>query len=168
MDRQLNDPTIGSGRSLWCLAPALLAAVLLVAGAAAAAPPAKLVSLEARDVPLREVLQRLANQTGITFLVDDSWAAFPVSATFKDLPVDRGVRMVLGRLNHALIQLSDTRIKVVILESSPPKPGEAPGGPARDRRPPARPPEPSPPPAPQESAPAQEAPPQPEEPAASN
>jgi hypothetical protein len=147
------------------MAPLILLLVLL--WAIPAAPADRLVTLEARDTPLIEVLKQLSTQTGYAFILDITWSGLIVSTVLKDSPLHAGLRQILGRLNHALIYLPDNRIRLIIMEPSPSGPGAGPGNAVqargRDRRPPpvaapapALPPEPEPIAAAEESAQAQE------------
>lgn len=76
-------------------------------------------SLDARGVPLGEVLKKVSNDTGYQIIVDSEWANWPVSGSFKNLPVDLGLRRILSHLNHSIVfNEADHRIAIVI-KSSP-------------------------------------------------
>jgi hypothetical protein len=94
------------------MAPLILLLVLL--WAIPAAPADRLVTLEARDTPLIEVLKQLSTQTGYAFILDSTWSDLIVSTVLKDSPLHAGLRQILGRLNHALVYLPDNRIRLII------------------------------------------------------
>lgn len=76
-------------------------------------------SLDARGVPLGEVLKKISDDTGYQITVDSEWTGWPVSGSFKNLPVNLGLRRVLSNLNHSIVfNEADRRIAIVI-KSSP-------------------------------------------------
>ncbi|MFQ5773597.1 MAG: HEAT repeat domain-containing protein [Kiloniellaceae bacterium] len=54
-----------------------------------------LVSLDARNVPLEDVLRAIAEQAGFRLVLKGDLST-PVTWSFKDVPVDRGVARLLG------------------------------------------------------------------------
>lgn len=76
-------------------------------------------SLDARGVPLGEVLKKITADTGYRITVDSEWAGWPVSGSFKNLPVNLGLRRILSNLNHSIVfDEAEHRIAIVI-KSSP-------------------------------------------------
>jgi hypothetical protein len=136
--------------------------VMAAAGRAGAEVPERPISLEIQQRPLKEVLQRIAGQTGYTFIFDSTWSNLPVSVRLEKANLQTGLRRVLAGVNHALIYLPDRTIKIIITEKTQaPGGGSADGSPARVRRPAAPPPpppapEPEPPAAPEQTGPAEE------------
>jgi hypothetical protein len=87
-------------------------------------------SLDVRGAPLGEVLKKISDDTGYQITVDSEWAGWPVSGSFKNLPVNLGLRRILSNLNHSIVfNDADHRIAIVI-KASPddetPKAGAAP------------------------------------------
>jgi hypothetical protein len=76
----------------------------------------RLLTLDIRERPLKEVIKRLSGDTGYTFIFDTAWGAHPVSAALKNIPLQTGLRQILGNLSHALVFLPEKKIKIVILE----------------------------------------------------
>ena len=75
----------------------------------------QLLSLDARGDPLGEVLKKISNHTGYRITVDSEWTDLPVSGSFKNLPIDQGLRRILSKLNHSLIfNEADHRISIDI------------------------------------------------------
>jgi type II secretory pathway component GspD/PulD (secretin) len=140
----------------------LMLSAMVPAGWAGAEVPERLISLEMQQRPLKEVLQRIAGQTGYTFIFDSAWSNLPVSVRLEKAPLQTGLRRILSSVNHALVYLPDRTIKITITESTPPQGGgPAAAGPARARRPTAPPPpppaqEPEPPAAPEQTSQAEE------------
>jgi hypothetical protein len=76
-------------------------------------------SLDARGVPLGEVLKKISEDTGYQITVDPEWTGWPVSGSFKNLPVNLGLRRIFSNLNHSIVfNEADRRIAIVI-KSSP-------------------------------------------------
>jgi hypothetical protein len=96
----------------------LVLTVLLTCGGAMAGTGERLLTLDIRERPLKEVLQRLSGHTGYTFIFDTAWGGHPVSATFKNVPLHTGLRQILGNWSHALVFLPAKKIKIIILERS--------------------------------------------------
>jgi hypothetical protein len=78
----------------------------------------RLLTLDIRERPLKEVLERLSGDTGYTFIFDTAWGGHPVSAALNNVPLQTGLRQMLGNLSHALVFLPEKKIKIVILERS--------------------------------------------------
>lgn len=76
-------------------------------------------SLDVRGMPLGEVLKKISGDTGYRITVDSEWTGWPVSGSFKNLPVNQGLRRILSSLNHSIVfNEADRRITIVI-KSSP-------------------------------------------------
>ena len=126
--------------------PVMLAILSLTLGVARAETAEKLLSLEFRETPLSEVLQRLTRETGYDFIYNSAWRGYRVSADLKQVTLYTALRQILSHLNHAVIQLPENKIKLVIMNSSIGQAGSSPGAPqsrGRDRRLPIAPPVPS-------------------------
>jgi type II secretory pathway component GspD/PulD (secretin) len=135
--------------------------VMAAAGRAGAELSERLITIETQQKPLKEVLQRIAGQTGYAFIFDSTWSNLPVSVRLEKANLQTGLRRVLAGVNHALIYLPDRTIKIIITEKTQaPGGGSADGSPARVRRPAAPPPppapEPEPPAAPEQTSPPEE------------
>lgn len=129
--------------------------VMAGAGKAGAEVSERLITIETQQKPLKEVLQRIAGQTGYTFLFDSAWSNYPVSVRLEKASLQTSLRRILGSVNHALVYLPERTIKIIITQNTPmPGSGSAAGSPARARRP--TPPNPEPPAAPEPSNPAEE------------
>lgn len=75
----------------------------------------RLLSLDSRGEPLGEILKKISKDTGYRISVDPEWTGLPVSVSFKNLPMDKGLRRILARLNHSIVfDDADQRISIVI------------------------------------------------------
>jgi hypothetical protein len=72
------------------------------------------ISLEVKNQRLGDVLKKIALNTGVNFKLNDQWSAYPVNASIENKPLNRGLKLILQRLNHAIIYESDKSIKIVI------------------------------------------------------
>ena len=102
--------------------PAILLAgiisVLLTAQPGLCAPKSAgtgVFSLDVRKEPLGEVLKKISKDTGYHITVDSEWTGLPVSESFKDLPMDQGLRRILSDLNYSIVfNEADHRISIDI------------------------------------------------------
>jgi type II secretory pathway component GspD/PulD (secretin) len=83
-------------------------------------PPEPVVSLNAKDKPLAEVLAQITRATGSEFDLDPAWQKVTVTAFVENAPLSVALKRVLSGLNHAIIYLPGNRIKILIYETSPP------------------------------------------------
>jgi type II secretory pathway component GspD/PulD (secretin) len=117
-------------------------------------PAEQRVTLNVKNQPLREVLALLSRTTGYSFILDENWQGYPVTTYLHEAPLHAGLKRILTSLNHVIVYLPDSRIKIVIFDK--PLPGSSSSGrqaakssiepPASSPpRLPARPPAPAPP-----------------------
>ncbi len=95
------------------------------------------ISLDLTQEPLGQVLDEIAAATGYRIIFDESWDNFPISASFKDEPLHRGLKRILRNLNNAVIYGSDRTIKIMIYDEA--QAPETPSNRSREQRPPAEP-----------------------------
>ena len=74
---------------------AAIATLLLAAGPSEAAPPPRLVSLEATEASLSQVLKSLADKGGFNIITGPTVAAGRITIQMKDVPVDQAVNLVV-------------------------------------------------------------------------
>jgi type II secretory pathway component GspD/PulD (secretin) len=113
----------------------IILSVVFIAGSVTAEASERLISLEIRERPLKEVLQQIAGETGYTFKFESTWSNHTVSARADQVPLQSCLRQILGGLNHALVYLPDRTIKIVIMEDTPLHGSASSAGTARPRRP---------------------------------
>jgi ABC-type Na+ efflux pump permease subunit len=76
----------------------------------------EIISLDVTDQPLGEVLKKISAAAGCKFRIDESWEDYPVTASFKDKPLYRGLKIILRDFSNAVIFGSDRTIKIIIHE----------------------------------------------------
>jgi type II secretory pathway component GspD/PulD (secretin) len=68
-----------------------------------------LLSMDIKDEPLRAVLERIADQNGITFVLPPSLAEEKVMLRFSNLTLEEALGKILGPYNHIFIYREDQR-----------------------------------------------------------
>ncbi len=76
-------------------------------------------SLDVRGAPLGEVLKKISDDTGYQITVDAEWTGWPVSGSFRNLPVNLGLRRILLNLNHSIVFNDADRRIAIVIKSSP-------------------------------------------------
>jgi hypothetical protein len=76
------------------------------------------ISLNVKNEPLGDVLETIAQATGYQISVSESWADMPVTATFKDVPLQKGLKRILGNTNNAIIYGVGGKIKILIYDKA--------------------------------------------------
>ena len=102
------------------------------------------ISLNVKNQPLDSVLAQISQDTGFTFEINEQWAAHPIIASIKDVPLHRGLKHILRRLNHTILYEQDNNIKIVIYGTIKPAGTHAAPNPSFSSREHYRPPEPVP------------------------
>ena len=65
------------------------------------------ISLKVKNQPLGDVLKIISLDTGFKFNLNDKWSSYPVNASIENMPLHRGLKLILKGLNHAIIYESD-------------------------------------------------------------
>lgn len=76
--------------------------------------PEPLVSVEAQNEPLGEVLEKLSRETSFRFSIEEAWEDHPVNIAFQNLPLSDGLNRILANLNHAVLYESAEEIRIAI------------------------------------------------------
>jgi hypothetical protein len=76
------------------------------------------ISLRAKNQPLGGVLSRLSLDTGIEISLDDKWRSYPINDTIENVPLHKGLKLILRGLNHAIIYESPTKIRIVVYDEA--------------------------------------------------
>jgi hypothetical protein len=77
-------------------------------------PVTILITLEAKDKPLSQVLQKITQTTGYTFLLDETWKHLPVTVALKKTALHEGLRLILKDFSTAII-VDDVQKKTITL-----------------------------------------------------
>jgi hypothetical protein len=80
----------------------------------------EIISLDVTDQPLGEVLKKISAAAGCKFRIDESWQDYPITASFKNEPLYRGLKIILRDFSNAVIFGSDRTIKIIIHEEGTP------------------------------------------------
>ena len=72
------------------------------------------ISLEVENQRLGDVLKIISLDTGFKFKLNDQWSTYPVNASIENMPLNRGLKLILQGLNHAIIYESDKSIKIMV------------------------------------------------------
>jgi hypothetical protein len=72
------------------------------------------ISLKVKNQRLGNVLKKITLETGFKFELNDQWSTYPVNASIENMPLNRGLKLILQGLNHAIIYESDKSIKIVV------------------------------------------------------
>ena len=72
------------------------------------------ISLKVKNQPLGDVLKKITLDTGFKFKLNNQWSIYPVNASIENMPLDRGLKLILQGLNHAIIYESDKSIKIMV------------------------------------------------------
>ena len=72
------------------------------------------ISLKVNNQRLGDVLEEITLDTGFEFKLNDQWSAYPVNASIENMPLNRGLKLILQGLNHAIIYESDKSIKIMV------------------------------------------------------
>ena len=73
-----------------------------------------LISVNAQNEPLGEVLEKLTSETSCIFVIDEQWKDHPVKTVFQNLLLSDGLKRILANLNHVIVYESAQEIKIVI------------------------------------------------------
>jgi len=73
------------------------------------------LSANLKEVRLKDVLERLEREKGISWKVDFSLLEEKITVQFTDLYLHKGVKRILGSMNHSLIFDENERLACVII-----------------------------------------------------
>jgi hypothetical protein len=82
-----------------------------------------LISVDAQNEPLGQVLEKITRDTSYTFIVEEQWRSHPVRIAFQNLPLDDGLKRILVNLNHVIVYESAHEIRIAIYGQIAPKSG---------------------------------------------
>ena len=72
------------------------------------------ISLKVENKRLGDVLKIITLDTGFKFKLNDQWISYPVNASIENLPLHRGLKLILRGLNHTIIYESNKTIKIMV------------------------------------------------------
>jgi len=80
----------------------------------------EIISLNVTDRPLVEVLENISIAAGCQFSIDESWEDYPITASFANEPLHRGLKRVFRNINNAIIYGADRTIRIIIYDEATP------------------------------------------------
>ena len=80
----------------------------------------EIISLNVTDRPLVEVLENISIAAGCQFSIDESWEDYPITASFDNEPLHRGLKRVFRNINNAIIYGADRTIRIIIYDEATP------------------------------------------------
>jgi hypothetical protein len=72
------------------------------------------ISLQVENKRLGDVLKIVTLDTGFEFELNDQWVNHPVNASIENMPLHRGLKIILKGLNHAVIYKPNKVIKIMV------------------------------------------------------
>lgn len=78
-------------------------------------PDAK-ITMEAKNQPLSQVLDRLSQNTGYTFTYSAEWADLNISVKVVNLDIDKTLRKILSNHNFAMLYEENGNIRIMIFD----------------------------------------------------
>jgi hypothetical protein len=78
----------------------------------------EIVSLNVTNRPLGEVLDNLSIAADCQFSFDESWEEYPLSASFNNQPLHRGLKLLFRNINNAVIYGADRTVKIIIYDEA--------------------------------------------------
>jgi type II secretory pathway component GspD/PulD (secretin) len=79
----------------------------------------EIISLNATDQPLGEVLKSISTAADCRFSIDANWEDYPITAAFDDEPLHRGLKLIFRNINNAVIYGEDRTVKIIIYDRGP-------------------------------------------------
>jgi hypothetical protein len=80
----------------------------------------EIISLDETDRPLGEVLEKISIAADCQFRIDESWKDYPITASFDNEPLHRGLKLIFRNMNNAVIYGADRTIKIIIYDEGTP------------------------------------------------
>lgn len=75
-----------------------------------------IVSLNAADQELGEVLKNISIDANCRFIFDKGWEDYPITAIFDDEPLYRALKLIFRDINNAIIYGEDRTIRIIIYD----------------------------------------------------
>jgi hypothetical protein len=78
----------------------------------------EIISLNATNQPLGEVLENISIAADCQFSFDESWDDYPITASFDNQPLHRGLKRIFRNINNAVIYGADRTVKIIIYDEA--------------------------------------------------
>jgi hypothetical protein len=76
----------------------------------------EIISLNVTDRPLGEVLENLSIAANCRISIDESWQDYPITASFDDEPLYRGLKLILRHISNAVVYGRDRTVKIIVFD----------------------------------------------------
>lgn len=80
----------------------------------------EIISLDVTDQPLGEVLEDISIAASCQFRVDESWEDYPITASFNNEPLYKGLKLIFRNINNAIIYGADRTVRIIIYDKISP------------------------------------------------
>ena len=80
----------------------------------------EIISLNVTDRPLGEVLENISIAAGCQFSIDESWEDYPITVSFDNEPLYKGLKLIFRDINNAVIYGVDRTVKIIIYDEDTP------------------------------------------------
>ncbi len=80
----------------------------------------EIISLNVTNRPLVEVLEDISIAVDCQFSIDESWEDYPITASFANEPLYKGLKRVFRNINNAIIYGADRTIRIIIYDEAAP------------------------------------------------
>ena len=78
----------------------------------------EIISLNATNQPLGEVLENISIAADCQFSFDESWDDYPITVSFDNQPLHRGLKRIFRNINNAVIYGADRTVKIIIYDEA--------------------------------------------------
>jgi hypothetical protein len=78
----------------------------------------EIVSLNANNQPLGEVLENISVAADCQFSFDERWEYYPITASFDSKALHKALKIIFRNINNAVIYGADRTIKIIIYDEA--------------------------------------------------
>jgi hypothetical protein len=78
----------------------------------------EIISLNVTNQPLGEVLENISIAAGCQFSFDENWDDYPITVSFDNKPLHRGLKRIFRNINNAVIYGADRTIRIIIYDEA--------------------------------------------------
>ena len=78
----------------------------------------EIISLNATNQPLGEVLENISIAADCQFSFDESWDDYPITASFDNQPLHRGLKRIFRNINNAVIYGADRTVNIILYDEA--------------------------------------------------
>ncbi|OQX10860.1 MAG: hypothetical protein BWK80_45330 [Desulfobacteraceae bacterium IS3] len=75
----------------------------------------EMLSADIQNAPLKEVTEKIGKEKGIWFKGEESLFEEKVSVRFTDIPLEQGLKRILGNLNHSIVFDKNSNVQGILI-----------------------------------------------------